>query len=155
MFEEIAYDPDTGDLLCVKKYARNATIGKVLGSSSGPYLSFSYKGEKYRNHRVAWFLTYGYWPNMIDHIDGNPRNNRIDNLREVDHTGNGRNASKPVTNTSGRVGITWCKKWNKWVACIHDGSKRVHLGASEDFDEVVRLREEGEKFYGYHENHGR
>lgn len=34
-------------------------------------------------HRVVWLLCHGRWPTQIDHIDGNRRNNRVENLREV------------------------------------------------------------------------
>lgn len=40
-------------------------------------------------HRLIWFIVYGEWPKQqIDHIDGNPSNNSILNLRDVSHTDN-------------------------------------------------------------------
>lgn len=53
-----------------------------------------YKGQKFLlAHRVAWLLHYKEWPRgEIDHIDGDPFNNKIENLRDCgDSTINQRN----------------------------------------------------------------
>ena len=62
-------------------------------------------------HQVVMFLTYGEWSSIdkhIDHIDGNPLNNSITNLRFVTPTGNQRNANRKLDsrNTTGIVGLT-------------------------------------------------
>lgn len=49
-------------------------------------------GRSYKAHRIAWLLHYGKWPlNLIDHINGDRRGNRIVNLRDVMHAENQRN----------------------------------------------------------------
>jgi hypothetical protein len=48
--------------------------------------TISYNGVRYIlfQHRVVFALTQGRWPHLvIDHIDGNPRNNDPANLRDV------------------------------------------------------------------------
>lgn len=45
-------------------------------------------------HRVVWYLHYGYMPKVLDHIDRNPENNSIENLRECDFRLNGANKTK-------------------------------------------------------------
>lgn len=47
-----------------------------------------------RQHRLVWFLTHGYWPKEIDHINGVRADNRLSNLREVTRTVNGCNRHK-------------------------------------------------------------
>ena len=42
-------------------------------------------------HRLVWVLVYGRFPKLIDHINGNPKDNRIENLREVNQSENDMN----------------------------------------------------------------
>ncbi|MAD98720.1 MAG: hypothetical protein Unbinned200contig1000_32 [Prokaryotic dsDNA virus sp.] len=48
----------------------------------------SIRGVRKQVSHIVWFAYNGYWPDkhlVIDHIDGDPSNNRIDNLRLVTH----------------------------------------------------------------------
>ena len=42
-------------------------------------------------HHVVWVLACGRWPKQIDHLNGNPRDNRIENLRETTQSENDAN----------------------------------------------------------------
>ena len=65
-------------------------------------------------HRLAWLLHYGKWPiNEIDHIDGNPTNNVIDNLRTVSSQKNKWNSRPRRTNPSGMKYISILDKCQK------------------------------------------
>lgn len=44
-----------------------------------------------RAHKIIWKIVYGSEPYEIDHIDGNPYNNRLKNLRAVSHQQNAMN----------------------------------------------------------------
>ena len=62
-------------------------------------------------HRLVWVLMYGRFPMQIDHINGDPRDNRIENLREVSHSENDMNrvwAWKP----NARTGLPGVSKTN-------------------------------------------
>ena len=63
--------------------------------------------------------------NSIDHIDGNPSNNVISNLRCINHNQNLLNIKPRSTNKSGFLGISWDKKQNNWVAALSYKGKRV------------------------------
>tara|TARA_R110000822_G_scaffold309905_1_gene440611 strand:+ start:282 stop:662 length:381 start_codon:yes stop_codon:yes gene_type:complete len=53
------------------------------------YRFIKVRGLKFKAHRLVWLLIYGEWPQgIIDHIDGDGLNNRIDNLRVVSHAEN-------------------------------------------------------------------
>jgi hypothetical protein len=63
----------------------------------------------------------------VDHLDRNPLNNRLANLRIVDYTTNSR--SRRVMGKSSRFpGVVWHKQARKWLARISVDKKRIHIG---------------------------
>lgn len=68
-----------------------------------------YNSKLYKAHRIVYVLYHGEIDNnlVVDHIDGNPFNNSIDNLRLVYKAVNHRNAKKFSNNTSGHAGVYW------------------------------------------------
>jgi len=81
-------------------------------------------------HRIIWKMVHGEIPEgmVIDHINGNPFDNRLENLRMVTHTENCRNARSHTTNKTGLKGIAWDKKNEKWQTEIRTPVGRVFLG---------------------------
>lgn len=79
-------------------------------------------------HRVAWCLTYGYWPDMhIDHKDGDGHNNRLSNLRLATATQNGQNKGARRDNKLGIKGVRETP-YGKYQARIRAGGKELYLG---------------------------
>ena len=66
--------------------------------------------------------------NQIDHIDINPLNNKIENLRVVNNSENCRNKNKKENCSSKYRGVSWYKPNNKWKANIRIDGKLKHLG---------------------------
>jgi hypothetical protein len=56
-------------------------------------------------HRIIFLYHHGYLPEFIDHIDGNPINNKVENLRPATRTENNRNAKIRKDNTTGVKGV--------------------------------------------------
>ena len=107
-------------------------------------------------HRVIWAITQGSWPeDQIDHINGDPLDNRIVNLRAVSHLENQRNMKLRSTNVSGANGVNWSKQTGKWSVKIRDGKRYLSLGHYADLAEAVAVRRRAEAEIGYHPNHGR
>lgn len=127
--------------------------GRTVGSpDSRGYCGFNLAGNHLRVHRVIWAMTHGYWPHMVDHINGNPTDNRIANLREVTRTENQRNAKLYATNKSGYPGVFYWEKRRKWR--VHIG-KRGYIGVYPTYEEAVAARVAAERDEAYHNNHGR
>ena len=62
--------------------AHRINVGDATGSiGHSGYLETRINGKLYRNHRLIFFMYYGYWPRIVDHIDQNRLNNLIENLR--------------------------------------------------------------------------
>jgi len=111
--------------------------------------------KKYLAHRVIWKMAYGFDPGVIDHIDGNPRNNKLGNLRSVTQFENGKNARIRKNNTSGMMGVRWDVRLCKWTAVVSVNYKTIHLGLYNCFGQAVKARKAAERTYAFHPNHGR
>lgn len=123
-------------------YAYCPKTGYIFYSSgqyAGKRADFEASGVKYRKvylfgayihaHRLAWALFYRKWPeNELDHIDGDPSNNKIENLRDVTRKVNAQNRRKALKNSkTGFLGVSKTKD-GKYTATIKVDSKYVHLG---------------------------
>lgn len=73
---------------------------------------------------------------ICDHINRNRFDNRICNLRLVNHQDNMRNCKFHSNNKSGHRGVVWIKQVKKWRAQIRLNGKHVHLGMFIDFAEA-------------------
>ncbi|MTH33035.1 hypothetical protein GL279_00285 [Paracoccus limosus] len=81
--------------------------------------------KNFLKHRVIWAMHYGWPEDLIDHIDGDPGNNRIENLRPANQGQNKANAGKRwFRNPSSRyIGVSWSRKERKWIAQVgHAGT---------------------------------
>lgn len=113
-------------------------------------------GESLYAHRVAWALHHGEWPSgEIDHINGNRSDNRISNLRDVDHQTNMQNKAVYRTNSSGCHGVSRKRSTGRWQAAVTVDGKRIHLGSFEARADAIAARKTFENQIGFHKNHGR
>lgn len=113
-------------------------------------------GVKLKAHRVIMAMVNNNWPEQgVDHINGNPSDNRICNLRLASHLQNMRNRCRPKNNSSGVVGVYWFNRSKKWQAQINVNRKKIHLGFFDRKEDAIEARKRADIFYGFHENHGR
>lgn len=83
--------------------------GSVAGSIGGKrYWHVMLNWKDYKVHRIIWEIANGSLGegDVIDHIDGNSKNNRLDNLRKTDMKVNSMNRKKGSNNTSGKTGVS-------------------------------------------------
>lgn len=78
---------------------------------------------------------------VIDHIDGNPINNSLDNIRVTTQAINAKNGSMRSNNTSGYNGINWNKASNSYVVRLYIDGKRQYLGQRTTLEEAIILRD--------------
>ena len=76
-------------------------------------------------HRILMSPPQGF---VVDHINGNPLDNRKTNLRICTEAENNRNVSIQSRSTSGLKGVSWYSAGNKWKAQIKVNGKRIHIG---------------------------
>jgi hypothetical protein len=146
------YDPDTGIL--TRRHFLNAKRKPVGCKSEHGYLRLILDNRSWAVHRVIWLWTYGYFPEgQIDHIDGNPANNRIVNLRDVSQSENQKNRRVPKNSPLGVMGVR--RHGRMFGARILIEGKSKHLGSFDNLEEAIAVRKAFEQDYGYHENHGR
>jgi hypothetical protein len=84
------------------------SAGRVAGSVSGKgYLCVEIEGVSYKAHRIVVALETDAWPDgETDHINGDPSDNRIDNLRVVTVVGNMSNKGIYTRNVSDEPNIS-------------------------------------------------
>ncbi|MDE2105453.1 MAG: HNH endonuclease [Patescibacteria group bacterium] len=121
-----------------KDRAAKAWNGKPAGGkSNNKYISIKINGVLYKAHRLAWLYMTGEWPKYeIDHINGEPGDNRINNLREAKRTENSYNRGAQKDNTSGHKGVSFYKPYKKWRATIAADGKWRHLGYFESIEDA-------------------
>ena len=110
--------------------------GALAGTASHHYYQICIDYVLYRTHRLVWAYHYGASAHTIDHINNNPFDNRIENLRECDDSQNHQNSRLPKSNTSGIKGVAWCKQKEKWRGRIDVDGTEKHIGFFTTIDEA-------------------
>lgn len=76
----------------------------------------------------------------VDHINGDPLDNRRANLRICSHKENSRNTKLSKNNSSGVNGVRWNSDKRKWVARIKHNYKTIFLGYFDDLESAASCR---------------
>jgi len=89
LLDLLEYKESTGVFFWRRNINRRIRKGKIAGGPHGRngyviiHITLEDKSYKYRAHRLAFFYVNKRWPAaVIDHIDRDITNNRIENLRE-------------------------------------------------------------------------
>lgn len=103
--------------------------GEVAGSNrKDGYMQVGVDGHVLLVHRVVFAIANGHWPQQhVDHIDGDRKNNRPENLRDVSCKVNLQNQRKAGSKSS--TGLLGASPWRVgFKAEIRSNGKKVHLG---------------------------
>jgi hypothetical protein len=165
------YNPETGDLIWrtreithfahhtparaiwTMKSWNSGNAGKLAGRTGVEgyrTLKISPWGEM-QAHRVIWCIYTGDWPQcVIDHINGNPGDNRIENLRDVSQVGNQRNRKyNPNRAASGAVGVYKSPTPRRYVARLWLKDKVHYFGTFDTVEEAKAVIQRERKLMGF------
>lgn len=120
-----------GDLFWKTKTSpcSRVNVGQKAGTiNSRGYMQVGVGRKLQMNHRIIFLMHHGYLPKIVDHIDGNKVNNKIENLRAATDFENKWNLPRRRTNTSGVKGVTWHKAAKKWWARCNAKNKIFSIG---------------------------
>lgn len=136
------------------KITNTSFAGKPAGTQSptGVKVRLTVDGKAHYllGHHIALTLSGVSLPvgMVVDHRDGNPLNNRLDNLRVCTITQNVRNAKTGKNNSSGYPGV-YREGESSWFARIYVDLKLIPLGWYKTRDEAIEARKQAElKYYG-------
>lgn len=125
---------------------RNDRVGgkgmiiRVGGHEAGSLFKNGYRyvaltGKQMLTHRVIIAMLNGAWPEQeVDHVNGDPKDNRPCNLRLATSAQNKHNRAISNRNTSGELGVSWSKRRRKWCVEITANKHRIRLGHFDDLE---------------------
>ena len=138
---EVLLDDDDYDRVIKERYSLTVTYDDTIHNF---YVAFTKKPSNSNSRLLHRYILNPPNGMTIDHINRNPLDNRKCNLRICTQFINNQNQSH---NTSGKVGVSYCKKDYKYKAYIKVNGKQINLGYYKNFDDAVKARIEGEKKY--------
>jgi hypothetical protein len=127
--ELLSYDPETGVFRWRVTRGGTARAGTVAGASRRDgYVLISIGNVRYLAHRLAWLWVTSTWPpDEVDHKNGDPSDNRLENLRPATRSQNNANVRAQKNNRAGLKGVCFDGRYRlPYEARIYtNGQKRV------------------------------
>jgi len=115
--------------------------------STQGYKKVKVNKETYYVHQIVFLMHHGYIPEIVDHIDRNTSNNRIENLRAANKSLNAINSKLNSRNTSGHTGVVYNKLLKKWETRLMLNKRNKYFGIFEDFDLACLVADEARRIY--------
>ena len=136
-YETIVDDDDYDRLAHEKWHGAKGRSGIYVCTGGKPSI---------RMHRMIM----GAKPGMfVDHVNGNPLDNRKENLRVCSNAENIRNSRKYSTNQSGYKGVSFVERKKKWAAKITFNYKKYFLGYFKTKEEAFEAyKSKAKEFFG-------
>ena len=133
----------------VERFFRNKYWRIVENNANDEgYNRIEINGRTIKRHRLLGYCFLGLEnvvgekgrDDVIDHINRNRIDNRVENLRITTNQGNAFNRPKAK-------GYYWCKQRNKWNARIKLNGKSIHLGYYDTEEEARQAYLKGKEQY--------
>jgi hypothetical protein len=112
-----------------------------LGKNKQPYRRVKIDGKCFLVHRIVHLMFTGKQPEVIDHINGQSLDNRIENLRPATKKTNRWNSMGNAGTQSGIKGVYLDR--GRWKALVNVAGNRYYLGmynTKEEAAEVVNAK---------------
>lgn len=128
------FEYNDGKLFWKVSFGSRALVGSEAGYDSLiGYRVVGFQKRKFYCHRIIWEMLVGTIPDkiLVDHINGDKKDNRICNLRLATPSQDKCNVSKPkrtIGRTSEFLGVCWAAKKKKWKSEITLNGKNKFLG---------------------------
>lgn len=118
------------------------------------YMRIGLNKKRYLQHRIIYLMFYGHLPRIVDHIDGDPTNNKIQNLRAATNAENLQNMRLHPETMSGCKNVSWDKKARKWVVMLVVNGVKKYFGLFKDLELADLVATEArDKFHGKFARH--
>lgn len=139
-----------GGLYYKDNFGQRARKGNRAGwTNRQGYRCVRFGGKNYLEHQIIWAMHNGDVHDYLDHIDGNPLNNSLENLRVAGPSGNTQNAATRIDNTSGAKNVYWNKECRCWRVQLNVNGETKYIGQfGTDFDRAVKAAAQAR--YKYH-----
>ncbi len=144
-----AFEYRDGELFWKIKPAMRVHVGDKAGwlDKNATHLRVLYKGKKVMVHRIVYLMHHGHLPECVDHVDRNPLNNKIENLREATKSQNSCNKKVRSDSGTGIKNVTYYRPSGKWRVAIAVNGKRKHIGYFADMEQAKIAAENAGKMY--------
>lgn len=150
---------ETGEVRWARTINSRAIKGRIAGTSTPEgYRKLCYRYRPYLVHRLIWAKAHGVEsvPQHLDHIDGDPSNNALSNLRPATQAQNNINvparrvyAGEPCASKLKGVSRYSANGWSKWRARIRVEGREHSLGYFDTEEEAAEAyRGAAKRFYG-------
>ena len=145
-----------GQLIWKISRGGSAKKGSVAGRKvKQNYTQIEVDRKTYYLHRLVFIYHNGYCPKILDHIDGNPDNNKLENLREATMSENQMNSKLNVNSSTKMKNVNWNTEANKYRVELSVNGKNKFIGYYNDPElaELVAI-EARDKYHGRFARHG-
>jgi hypothetical protein len=124
-----------------KQNRGKARAGEIAGSLSKHYWVLRIDGKNYYAHRIVFLMNHGWCPEVIDHINGDKLDNRIENLRPASASQNTWNSPARKNNSHGAKNLTFDKRSNFWYVKFWVNGRRKNFGCFKDKSLAIEFAE--------------
>lgn len=139
------FDVDVAAGTLTRKVRRGGAMpGEVAGTvRPDGYRKIAIDRKSYLEHKLVLLVALGFYPEYVDHINGDRADNRAENLRAVTPRINSRNQKMSAANKSGATGVRYRASRNAYEAYwVGESGKKAYkyfpCGGFESKSEALR-----------------